>query len=138
MKVVFVDTHYWLAMINPRDQWHGLALAASGAVAAAELVTTDAVLTEVLNYFSGEGELLRMAGIRNVQAILANSRVEVLFTDREDFFAGFELYQARPDKGYSLTDCISMNIMRDRGITEVLSNDVHFSQEGFHSLLRLS
>lgn len=125
-------------MINPRDQWHKPALAASSTVMNAALVTTDAVLTEVLNYFSGEGDLLRMAGIRNVQAILSNSHIEVLFTDRDDFFAGFELYQARPDKGYSLTDCISMNVMRDRGITEVLSNDVHFSQEGFQSLLRNS
>ncbi len=136
MKSVFVDTNYWVAMINPRDQWRERALAASSALTTAELVTTDAVLTEVLNYFSGEGELLRMAGIRNVEAILSNLQIEVLFTDREGFFAGFELYRSRPDKGYSLTDCISMTVMRERGITEILSNDVHFSQEGFQSLLR--
>jgi predicted nucleic acid-binding protein len=138
VKTVFVDTHYWVAMINPRDQWHGHARAASSAMIGLKLITTDAVLTEVLNYFSGEGELLRNAGIRNVQAILANRQVEVIFTDRGDFFAGFQLYEARPDKGYSLTDCISMNVMRERGIAEVLSNDIHFTQEGFRSLLRIS
>ena len=125
-------------MINPRDQWHEQARAANSAIMGAELVTTDAVLTDVLNYFSGEGELRRKARIRNVQAILVNLRVEVVFTDRDDFFDGFQLYEARPDKGYSLTDCISMNIMRVRGITEILSNDVHFTQEGFQSLLRIN
>jgi len=46
------------------------------------------------------------------------------------------LYEARPDKGYSLTDCISMQTMRREGITEVLTDDRHFEQEGFHALFR--
>lgn len=50
--------------------------------------------------------------------------------------AGLDLYGARPDKGYSLTDCISMQTMRDRGIVEVLTHDHHFEQEGFVLLLR--
>jgi len=42
------------------------------------------------------------------------------------------------DKGYSLTDCISMETMRHEGITDVLTNDAHFEQEGFRALLRQS
>ncbi|HXH70688.1 MAG TPA: hypothetical protein VNI60_10205 [Pyrinomonadaceae bacterium] len=45
------------------------------------------------------------------------------------------LYQKRLDKGYSLTDCISMNICRERGIADVLTTDNHFIQEGFRVLL---
>jgi predicted nucleic acid-binding protein len=52
------------------------------------------------------------------------------------FQAGFDLYAARPDKGYSLTDCVSMNTMRREGLTEVLTNDRHFEQEGFKALFR--
>ena len=44
------------------------------------------------------------------------------------------LYQARPDKHYSLTDCVSMQAMRREGLTDVLTNDHHFTQEGFHIL----
>ena len=40
------------------------------------------------------------------------------------------------DKEYSLTDCISMHVMRSEGLTEVLSNDHHFAQEGFHILFQ--
>lgn len=46
-----------------------------------------------------------------------------------------ELYGARLDKGYSLTDCISMYVMREHGLTEVLTHDQHFTQEGFRTLL---
>jgi predicted nucleic acid-binding protein len=51
---------------------------------------------------------------------------------------GLELYRARPDKAYSLTDCMSMLIMRREGITEILTHDRHFEQEGFRSLFRES
>jgi len=47
---------------------------------------------------------------------------------------GLTLYEARPDKVYSLTDCISMQVMRREGLTDVLTNDHHFTQEGFHIL----
>ncbi len=54
----------------------------------------------------------------------------------ESFLAGLKLYEARLDKGYSLTDCISMNTMKAEGLTEVLTNDEHFAQEGFRALFR--
>jgi predicted nucleic acid-binding protein len=45
------------------------------------------------------------------------------------------LYETRPDKGYSLTDCISMNTMRQERISDILTHDSHFTQEGFITLL---
>ncbi|HLY17795.1 MAG TPA: hypothetical protein VKR61_11265 [Bryobacteraceae bacterium] len=52
------------------------------------------------------------------------------------FAAGLELYQARPDTQYSLTDWVSMRTMRREGITEALTNDRHFEPEGFPALFR--
>jgi len=54
------------------------------------------------------------------------------------FRTGFELYRASLGKGYSLTDCISTQTMRREGIADVLTNDVHFEQEGFRAVLRES
>jgi hypothetical protein len=53
----------------------------------------------------------------------------------DSFLAGFSLYRNWLDKGYSLTDCISMQMMRQLGIAEVLTHDKHFTQEGFVILL---
>jgi predicted nucleic acid-binding protein len=47
----------------------------------------------------------------------------------ETFLAGIAFYEARMDKGYSLTDCVSMLAMRNEGLTDVLTNDRHFEQE---------
>lgn len=65
-----------------------------------------------------------------------NHLVIVIPQSRESFLAGLQLYRARPDKGYSLTDCILMVTMRREGLTDALTNDRHFEQEGFRALFR--
>jgi predicted nucleic acid-binding protein len=67
---------------------------------------------------------------------LTSSVVRVIPQSRESLRAGLHLYRARPDKGYSLIDCISMQTMRREGLTDVLTNDRHFEQEGFRALFR--
>ena len=52
------------------------------------------------------------------------------------FIRGLDLYEQRLDKRYSLADCISMVVMRERGIHEILSHDRDFAAEGFVTLIR--
>jgi predicted nucleic acid-binding protein len=68
--------------------------------------------------------------------MLESRTVHVVPQTTASFAAGLSLYDARPDKGYSLTDCISMETMRHEGITDVLTNDAHFDQEGFRAIFR--
>lgn len=74
--------------------------------------------------------------IHNVEAMLTDPAVRVIAQTHESFAAGLELYRSRPDKGYSLVDCISMQTMRREGIAAVLTGDHHFEQEGFRALFR--
>jgi uncharacterized protein len=133
---VFADTFYWIALLNPADKWHQAAKAFSQSHSAVSLVTTDAVLIEILNYFSEAGEKMRQAAALLCEQTMAHSGAVVLKQTREAFMRGFDLYKSRPDKGYSLTDCISMIEMRERDITDVLTQDRHFAQEGFNLLFR--
>jgi len=54
----------------------------------------------------------------------------------ELFERGVELFRQRPDKEWSLTDCISFVAMHEAGITEALTGDHHFEQAGFRALLK--
>jgi predicted nucleic acid-binding protein len=54
----------------------------------------------------------------------------------EVFERGCELHACRPDKGWSLTDCISFVVMEERGIHEALTGDHHYEQAGFTALLK--
>jgi len=70
--------------------------------------------------------------------VLTNQATRVVLSSKEIFLAGLNLYRARPDKGFSLTDCISMEVMRREAVTDALTNDRHFEQEGFRALFRSS
>jgi len=99
------------------------------------LVTTETVLIEVLNYFSEFGEEMRRTVVEDVRDIMIDSDVDYIEHSQTAFLDAIDLYEGRPDKGYSLTDCISMLVMKDLGIREVLTHDSHFEQEGFAVLL---
>lgn len=136
MKTVFVDTHYWIAVTRPGDRWRDPAKAARATLGPALLVTTDEVLTEYLAALSGSGELLRKLAVDAVQAINKDANVRVVAQSRDTFLRALHRYGQRLDKGYSLTDCSSMNAMEAGGITEILTNDHHFEQEGFVILIK--
>jgi uncharacterized protein len=127
MNRVFADTVYWIARINPRDQWHTI----FKTVGPAKLVTTDEVLDEVLAHFSAYGPAMRSRAARIVHQVLNHPDIEVVAQSRQSFLDGLALYESRLDKDYSLTDCIAMVTMKQQGLTEVLTRDIHFAQEGF-------
>ncbi|HBI44520.1 MAG TPA: nucleic acid-binding protein [Planctomycetales bacterium] len=128
---VFADAFYWLALARPRDLWHAAAKHWSAAKPSTGLVTTDEVLTEVLNALAGTGPIGRVYAAATIHDIRNDARVVVLPQTRTQFDAALALYEARPDKGYSLIDCRSMLAMKDLGLTAVLTHDHHFTQEGF-------
>jgi predicted nucleic acid-binding protein len=136
VNAVFADTFYWVALTNPEDSAYRDALALDDLLAGATIVTTDEILTEFTTYFAADPWLRRRAAI-TARRLLTNRGVHVIAQSRESFLAGLSLYETRPDKGYSLTDCISMQTMRREGIAEVLTNDRHFEQEGFRAMFRV-
>lgn len=135
MSLVFADAVYWIAMTNPRDQWRSAATAASRNLKGSRVITTDYILAETLNYFAESGSHFRHTVCVQIEEILLNPEIEIIDASHMQFLEGFQLYSNRLDKGYSLTDCISMNLCRERGITDILTHDDHFRQEGFNVLL---
>ena len=136
MKRLFADTVYWIALTNSFDQYHAKAVEVSSALGNCRLFTTEAVLTEFPNALADKGPLVRAAAVEMVEAIMSNSQVTVIPQTLRTFSRSLAFYKARPDKGYSLTDCGSMLLMRERRLSEALTTDRHFEQEGFIALLR--
>jgi predicted nucleic acid-binding protein len=135
VKALFADTFYWIALTNPDDSRYRDALALDDTLVGTVIVTTDEILTEFMTFFSGDS-WQRNRAVATVRSLLANPEVRVIPQSRESFLSGLSLFEARPDKGYSLVDCISMQTMRQEGLTEALTNDRHFEQEGFRALFR--
>jgi len=133
MNGLFVDSFYFFAILNPADAAHSTAIEFSKHNNA-PLVTTAAVLTEVadgLARSANRGVLKRI-----IASFLALGANEIVAATEGLFDKGIELYDARRDKQWSLTDCISFVVMTERGLHEALTGDHHFEQAGFTALLR--
>ncbi len=132
---IYADTLYWVAVLNPKDQWHQEALETRKLLGDIKIVTTETVLIEVLNYFSEYGAAARKSAADAVRTIIEDEEVEYFPHSSKTFSDALEFYEKRLDKGYSLTDCISMLTMKKSGLREILTRDNHFEQEGFTTLL---
>jgi uncharacterized protein len=92
-------------------------------------VTTAWVITELANAMSqAANRPFFLSLLRDLQN---DVRVTVIPPTAETFARGLELYARRPDKNWSLTDCISFLVMQDHGVTDAATLDHHFSQAGF-------
>lgn len=136
MRIVFADAFFWIALIEPSDSWHDRVKKTFIDLQPCKLVTTDEVFSEVLTFYSNSGSYLRQRAISIVEDARKNPDVDVQPQSRQSAIEGEALYKQRFDKGYSLTDCISMNTMKRLNISEVLTHDKHFSQEGFTILFK--
>jgi predicted nucleic acid-binding protein len=128
-RSLFADAFYWIGVILPHDSQHARVMSFSRALGASRIVTTDDVLTEVLNHLSRSGPFWRTKAAALVHQLRSDPRTNVLPQTRADFDAALAFYESRLDKGYSLTDCHSMLAMKSLGVIEVLTNDHHFEQE---------
>ena len=132
MQEYFADAWYLIALANRFDNHHAAALRLQASIGHRGVVTHDAVLTEVLTYFSGSGPFTRQLVVDFTRRALRQFLVEP--ASRELFAVALDLYESRRDKAYSLVDCMSMSLMRQRSMTHVLTNDHLFRQEGFTTL----
>ena len=126
MRAYFADAWYFIALLDRFDSHHRQALNIERELLGAVVFTHQYVLSEVLSYFADAGASLRQRAAAAVRSALRDLHIVA-----PDFHRALKLYEERADKAYSLVDCMSMLIMRDHGITRVLTNDHHFMQEGF-------
>ena len=133
MSGIFADSHFFFAILNPRDTAHAKAIEL-GRRRHGPLVTTAWVLTEVAD---GLATTPRRQVFRRLFDDLESNRANLIVPPNTEVFEkGVELYHSRLDKQWSLTDCISFVVMGEEGLTDALTGDHHFEQAGFRALLR--
>lgn len=130
---MFVDTSGLLVYFDARADKHAAAVAMF--TDRPVLATHSGVLLEFVPLCRS-----RNLNLSNALAFLIdlvdNPSVDVVWVDEELLRAAILLLQGRRDKTYSLCDAISFLLMRKMGLTDSLTTDRHFEQEGFVRLLK--
>ena len=128
MSAVFADSWFYIALLDASDHHHPAVQAFSNEFDR-HIVTTRWVLAEVANGLAAPRFRQSVAGL--LRDVESDPGVRVIQPSDALYTRGFALYEARPDKEWSLTDCISFVVMEREGLCEALTNDRHFKQAGF-------
>lgn len=131
--MTFVDTGYLLALARPHDALNQRALAWAAAIPG-PLVTTEYVLWETLNGLSKPLDRAKAHAL--LEGIFGFSAWTVVAATADLFSEGLALHRQCGDKSWSLTDCISFVVMRQRNLLRALTHDHHFEQAGFEALMQ--
>jgi uncharacterized protein len=134
-RLTFMDTSFLIALVDKDDDLHEEARLIFEKVIKDKysILISDAVLIEFGNSFSSIG--WRQIAYKWISQILESEEFfEVIDLDRRTFKESLELFGSRVDKQWSLCDCISFVIMKNKNVTEALYFDHHFQQAGFVSV----
>jgi predicted nucleic acid-binding protein len=130
---VFADTFALIAWLNPSDHCHARVVAYLNAFDGS-LLTTEWVLMELADALSSPPA--RGTVVEFLNAVRNDASFEVVGYSPAKYTAGFELFASRPDKAWSLTDCISFAVMSERRLSDALTADRHFEQAGFTAMFK--
>jgi len=130
--VIFVDTSFWVALRNRRDNSHDRARSLLPSHAAEPLVTSNHVRGETWTF------LRRRAGHRSAVDFLDSSdrsprlRLVVVSADLET--AALRWLRRHDEREYSFVDATSFALMRSLRIREALAFDGDFTAAGFREV----
>lgn len=135
MSEIFLDASYAIALSSSRDHHHRRAAELAEWLEANNhrLLTTRAVVVEIGNALSRSR--YRSAAVTLLHSIESDPDIEIVPLTEELYGKALQLYAARQDKEWGLTDCLSFVVMGERGLTQALTTDTHFQQAGFQTLL---
>ncbi len=129
---MLIDTSGLLCCINASEPCHSEALQMFRA--AKSMVSHSYVLAEFTTLASVRGISLE-AAYEFAIALTVNLHLEIVWVEAGLHLKALDLLMRRPDKTYSLCDAVSFVLMRERSVSEALTTDHHFVQEGFTRLL---
>jgi len=129
--IAFQDTLAFVAAVDRRDQYHAAVVAYLSGYAG-KLITTEWVVVESLDSLAEP--IYRSSALKMIDRLRSDPGVEIIGFETGFYSAGFQLFRSRPDKNWSLTDCISFVVMEERKLTDALTADHHFRQAGFNPI----
>ncbi len=136
MRRIFVDASFLVMLLLQTERRHEEAVRLQQELASCQLVTSADMVVEMLAFISRYDPRIRLEGVALAQRILSSdSQFELMYANEERLRAAVDLYAQRLDQNYSLADCLSMTLMEEQGITEVLTYDSDFHGEGRFTVL---
>ena len=130
--MIFVDTSFWVALVNRRDARHADATALLTAHDGDRLVTTNDVRGETWTFLRRRAG--HAAAVLFLDALASSARVEVVRVGEAAEADAERWLRRRDDREFSWIDATSFATMRQLRTTDAFAFDGDFSAAGFTEL----
>lgn len=128
----FVDTSYFIALLNKRDQWHEQAVRVM--IAGEEIITSSLVINETVGLLQSRRSFSQaLIFLRDART---NKHLEIVYPNPELQAYSWDEFGKWGAMRANAVDCVSFAIMRHRAIHEALTFDRHFQLAGFRAIPR--
>jgi uncharacterized protein len=138
MADFFADSSGWATWTDASQRFHSLAVVAVDLclLNGDRVITTNWVLVELAALLTSPLRISKSRQIALMHDLRLSPWVEIVTVHAVLEAEAWQLWQSRPDKGWSPVDCASFVLMQRRRLTDALTTDRHFEQAGFRRLLR--
>ncbi len=138
MTDIFADTAGWGHLVDPTQAQHVQAaiLYRVGRQQGRKFITTNYILTELVALLTSPLRISRPTIIAFINSLKTSPYVEIVHIDATLDEQAWQFLSQRQDKEWSLVDCASFVLMKQRGLLEAFTTDEHFEQAGFVRLLK--
>ena len=135
---IFVDSVHLIALHSKSDDWSEAARQAADSLHPRQrLVTSHGILSETLAHFARASMAFRSRLAMQLRQLTHDSQYTVVTQHRSLMESALDMYGVEfANSSLSLQDCVSILIMREYGISSILTADQEFSRAGFTPLLR--
>ena len=138
MPGLFADTSGWGHLVDPSQPYYALAATVyrTARQQGRKIITTNYIIAELAALLTSPLHIPRPAMVAFIEGLKTSPYVEIVHVDTMLDEQAWQLLKSRQDKVWSLVDCASFVLMRQRNIVEALTADHHFEQAGFVRLLK--
>ena len=130
--MIFVDTSFWVAQVNTRDQHHAQARSLVSEHGDAGLVTSNHVRGETWTFLRHRAGHRQAVGF--LDAIERSPRVRIVAVSEELEALALRWLRRHDEREFSFVDATSFALAKALRIREVLAFDGDFSAAGFTEL----
>ncbi len=138
MPDIFAGTAGWGHLVGATQEYHDRAatLYRRARQQGDKLITTNYILTELVALLISPLRIPRPKIIAFVEGLKASRHVAIVHVDSTLDAQAWQLFTERTDQEWTLVDCASFVVRRQRGLLEAFTTDHHFEQAGFVCLLK--
>lgn len=130
-KRIFVDSCVFVSLYNNNDPLHKKAKELVQKTKGTQVVTSVHVVSEVVTVLS-----MKISKDTARRFIVDTSSINLINTDKDDFYDAVEIFDSTKTKNISFTDCLSIAVCKNKGykIDTLFTFDKHFKNKGIKIL----